>query len=134
VLRRLAVRGERAERIASFPKRRPAWLAQLARARGRGAVDRQLQEIGELEHIALLASASPAVRRRIARWAAEDRGRRPPVGGADLVAAGLRGPAVGRALRRVREAWLDRAVRSREDALALAREVARAGAGQRARR
>jgi hypothetical protein len=40
------------------------------------------------------------------------------------VAAGLAGPAVGQALARIRAAYLDGALRSREEALALARELA----------
>jgi hypothetical protein len=57
------------------------------------------------------------------RWALEDRTRRPPVTGADLVAAGLAGPVVGAALARIRLAWLDGAVHTREEAIALAREL-----------
>ena len=74
---------------------------------------------------ALYASAAPTVRRRIARWASSDRARRAPVTGDDLVAIGLSGPAVGRALARVRAAWLDGALESRDEALALALEVSR---------
>ncbi len=130
-LRRLSVRGELAERIRGFPKERDAWLRSLATQRGRGATDALLREIDEERLHALYVWAPPAVRRRIVRWAAEDRGRRPPVSGADLVALGLTGPAVGRALARVRSAWLDGAVREREDALALAREMVRSGPGRR---
>jgi len=36
----------------------------------------------------------------------------------DLIALGLEGPAVGRALARIRAAYLDGAVRDREQALA----------------
>jgi hypothetical protein len=61
----------------------------------------------------------------VARYANDDRHRRPPVSGDDLVAAGLAGASVGRALARIRAAFLDGAVSSREEALALAHEVAR---------
>jgi tRNA nucleotidyltransferase (CCA-adding enzyme) len=123
-LRRLSLRGERAAQIASFPRDRDRWLRALARARGRGAVDAVLREVEDERLPALSAWAPPAVARRIARWAREDRGRRPPLTGSDLVALGLAGPDVGRALARVRAAWLDGAVKSRDEALALARELA----------
>jgi len=123
-LRRLAVRGERARRIAEFPRARDRWLRQLAGLRGRGAVDAALLGVEDERLIALAAWAPPALRRRIERYAREDRGRLPPVGGSDLVALGLGGPDVGRALRRIRRAWLDGALRSREEALVLARELA----------
>jgi tRNA nucleotidyltransferase (CCA-adding enzyme) len=123
-LRRLAVRGELARRLIEFPKLRDRVLRSLGRARGRGAVDALLAPIDDERLLALFACAPPAGRRRIERWANEDRGRRPPIGGADLVAAGLAGSAVGAALARVRLAWLDGGVRNRDEALALAREVA----------
>ena len=124
-LRRLAVRGQQASRVAEFPKTRDATLRALSRARGRGAVDAALTGLDEESLHALHAWAAPAERRRIARWAAEDRTRRPPLDGGDLVAMGLSGPAVGRALARVRRAWLDGSVSGREEVLALAREVSR---------
>ncbi len=124
-LGRFALRGELAERIAAFPRRRDAWLRALARARGRGPIDAVLGPLTEEETLALFAWAAPTVRRRILRHAVEDRPRRLPVTGEDLVALGLTGPAVGRALGRIRSAFLDGAVRTREDALALARELGR---------
>ena len=42
----------------------------------------------------------------------------------DFVAAGLSGPVVGAALARFRLAWLDGAVRTRDEGVALARELA----------
>jgi hypothetical protein len=74
---------------------------------------------------ALHAWAPISVRRRIVRWAAEDRTRRAPVSGTDLTDMGLAGSAVGRALARIRVAYLDGAVANREEALALAHEVSR---------
>lgn len=123
-LRRFAIRGALAERIAAFPKARDAWLRGLARARGRGAIDAVLTGAGEDESLALYAFAPPTARRRVARHMREDRPRRLPVTGDDLLALGLTGPAVGRALARLRIAFLDGVVKDREDALALARELA----------
>jgi len=123
-LRRLSVRGERARRIAGFPRQRDLLLRRLAEARGRGAVDRVLGGCDEETLLALAVAAAAPIRRKVVRWAAEDRGRRAPVTGDDLVDLGLAGPEVGRALDRVRGAWLDGAVRTREEALALAREIA----------
>jgi tRNA nucleotidyltransferase (CCA-adding enzyme) len=128
-LARFAVHGEAAARIAGFPRTREQWQRALARARGRGALDAVLSEIDEESLAALHAGAAPALRRRIERWAREDRGRRLPVGGADLVELGLSGPAVGRALARIRAAYLDRRVADRGEALALARELLRGRAG-----
>jgi tRNA nucleotidyltransferase (CCA-adding enzyme) len=129
-LRRFAVRGAVATRIGNFPRARDAWLRSLERARGRGAIDSVLGELDDDALHALLAGAPQAVRRRIVRYASEDRSRRVPVNGDDLTQVGLTGPAVGRALLRIRVAYLDGAVKTREEALALARElVARRGAG-----
>jgi tRNA nucleotidyltransferase (CCA-adding enzyme) len=135
-LRRFAVRGGLLERIVEMAQMRQRNLRALEQARGRGAIDAVLRALPEEELYAHYAWAAPAVRRRIIRYAAEDRQRRPPVSGSDLTALGLSGPAVGRALARVRSAFLDGTVHSREEALALAREVgrhrsARTGTGKR---
>lgn len=127
VLVRMAVRGQIASHIAEFPRRREGWLRGLEKARGRGAVDARLSGCDEESLLALHASAPPAARRRIARWATEDRGRRIPITGDDLVACGLKGPALGRALARLRVAWLDGAVQTREEVLVLAGELSRRG-------
>jgi hypothetical protein len=74
--------------------------------------------------LALAASPAANLRRRILRWASEDRNRKLPLTGDDLLEIGLRGREVGRALARLRLAWLDRTVRDRSEALALARELA----------
>jgi tRNA nucleotidyltransferase (CCA-adding enzyme) len=135
---RFAVRGDAARRITGFPRMRETTLRQLVRAHGRGAVDAVLQGVQEEELHALYAAAEPATRRRIERWAAEDRTRRIPVSGNELVALGLEGPAVGRVLARVRAAVLDGEVANREEAMALAEELARrsraGGASRRSRR
>ncbi len=125
VLARLSVRGELNRRLREFPTRLKALLDPIANARGRGVVDALLGGIGEEELYALHAWAPTPVRRRIVRWAAEDRLRRGPVSGADLVELGLQGAAIGRSLSRIRAAYLDGAVANREEALALAAELAR---------
>ena len=124
-LERLSVRGAVSLRIPVFAKERDVKLRRLGRARGRGAVDGTLSGIEEEDLLALYASAEASGRRRIERWAGEDRLRRAPVSGSDLVAMGLSGPALGRALRKIREAYLDGGVANREEALALASEMAR---------
>lgn len=124
-LRRLALRGDPARRVVDLPRAAERCLRALPRARGRGAVDALLAPLGEEELFGVYALAEAGLRRRIARFAADDRHRKPPVSGADLTEAGLSGPTVGRALERIRAAWLDGAVRSRDEALALAAEVAR---------
>ena len=128
-LRRFGVRGEVSDRISGFAKARDAWLRALSKARGRGSVDAVLDGIGEEELLGLYVSAPPAIRRRVERWAVEDRTRRPPVSGADLEAVGLTGPALGRALGRIRSAYLDGGLANREEALALARELAPSQSG-----
>jgi hypothetical protein len=102
-------------------------LRQLAKARGRGAVDTVLLGIDDDSLLALHSRADTGARRRVARWATQDRARSLPVTGDDLIAIGLTGPAVGRALRRVRTNWLDGNIRSRVEALALAQEMHRRG-------
>jgi len=124
-LQRASIRGEIAERVGIFPRGRDLALRELAKARGRGAIDSVLGRLGEEELLALLAYAAPTPRRRILRYAIEDRPRRLPVSGDDLLALGLAGPSVGKALSRIRAGVLDGKVRSRDDALALARELGR---------
>ena len=124
-LERFSIRGEQAARIVRFGRDAERLLRSLARARGRGAVDALLSEQSEDALQALYALADAAVRRRILRWAAEDRRRRLPVSGEDLTQRGLVGPEVGRALARIRSAVLDGEVANREEALALAEEMAR---------
>lgn len=123
VLERLSVRGDLSQRITGFPKQVLALVEPLGEARGRGSVDTLLTGLDEEQLYALHAWAPTAVRRRIVRWAAEDRPRRGPVVGNDLTAMGIAGPEVGRALARIRVAFLDGAIANREEALALAREV-----------
>ncbi len=122
-LARFAVRGALVESVSGFSKLREEKLRALTRARGRGAIDAALAELDEEALHALWAVAPTAARRRVARFAEQDRGRRAPIGGADLVAVGLSGPEIGRALARIRIAFLDGGVRTREEAIALAREL-----------
>ncbi len=124
-VKRLSIRGEIEQRIVDFPRVRDRRLKALEKTRGRGAVDRVLHDIDEESLYALFAYCSPASKRRVLRWATEDRKRRMPVGGKDLLAAGLSGPVVGKALARIRAAVLDDEVVNREEALALARELER---------
>ncbi len=124
-LQRASVRGEIAGRIAAFARLRDVSLRELTKARGRGAIDGVLGRLGEEELIALLAGAAPTPRRRILRYAIEDRPRKLPVSGDDLLALGLAGPAVGKALARIRAELLDGRLKGRDDALALAREIGR---------
>ena len=125
VLERLSVRGELSRRIGVFPRQVLGLLEPLAAARGRGAVDALLSGLDEEQLYGLHAWAPTPARRRVVRWAAEDRGKRSPVSGNDLTGIGLTGPAVGRALARIRSGFLDGAIANREEALALAREVSR---------
>ncbi len=122
-LARFAVRGALVESVCGFAKLREEKLRALARARGRGAIDAALGELDEEALHALWAVAPPAARRRVTRFAGEDRERRAPLTGADLLAVGLAGPEIGRSLARIRVAFLDGAVRTREEAVALAREL-----------
>ncbi len=124
-LERFSVRGEQAKRIVQFGRDSERLLRVLNKARGRGAVDATLSELSEEMVQALYALAEPPVRRRILRWGAEDRRRRAPVGGVDLAELGLSGPEVGRALARIRAGFLDGEVANREEALALAEEIAK---------
>lgn len=124
-LQRLSVRGETAKRIGAFARSRDGWIRAVERARGRGAVDAVLRQLDEEELQSLHATVAPGLRRRIVRYASEDRSRRLPINGDDLLAAGLEGPAIGRALARIRTAYLDGRVKDRNESLALAREFYR---------
>jgi len=125
VMERLSIRGDAEARIAGFGQERGRILRQLGKARGRGAIDRVLSGTGEETLLALYACSEPLIRRRILRWAAEDRSRRAPLSGDDLLQLGLEGPALGKALATIRAAHLDGAIANREEATALAVEWAR---------
>ena len=127
-LERFAIRGEAAKRIVEFGRISDRTLRGLAKARGRGAVDAGLAGLPEETLQALYATADLPVRKRILRWGAEDRRRRPPVTGGDLVQAGLEGALVGKALARIRSSFLDGEIANREEALAVAQELARRSA------
>jgi hypothetical protein len=132
-LDRFSVRGAQAARIVRFGRDVERILRSLSKARGRGAVDAMLSDLSEEAVQAIHALAGGAVRRRIVRWGAEDRRRRAPVTGSDLNALGLEGPDVGRMLARIRSAFLDGEIANREEALALAEEMARRASRRAAR-
>lgn len=132
-LERFSVRGEQAARIVRFGRDADRTLKALARARGRGAVDALLGDLHEETTQSLYALADVPVRRRILRWGAEDRRRRAPVGGVELIELGLEGPDVGKALGRIRAGFLDGEIANREEALALAEEMARRAARRKPR-
>ncbi|MFP6654834.1 MAG: hypothetical protein VCB25_04355 [Myxococcota bacterium] len=121
-LERFSIRGEQAKRISQFGRETDRLLRLMNRARGRGAVDAALAELPEETVQAFYALAPAPIRRRMLRWGAEDRRRRVPVGGRDLVDFGLSGPDVGRALTRIRAGFLDGEIANREEALVLAEE------------
>ena len=125
VLQRLSIRGETAGKIDGFGAKARRAARTLERGRGRGAADRVLSAFDEEELFAFCASCASPLRRRVVRYACEDRDRRSLISGKDLTALGLAGPVVGTVLARVRAAMLDAEVAEREEALALAREVAR---------
>ena len=100
-------------------------MTALLRARGRGAIDAALAPLSEEELYALYSLAESKLRGRIARFAVEDRMRRAPISGEDLLEVGLEGPALGRVLNRIRIAYLDGRLKDRDEAIALARELAR---------
>lgn len=124
-LERFSIRGEQAKRIVAFGRDAERTLGVLGRARGRGAVDAALSDLSEETVQALYALADVAVRRRILRWGAEDRRRRAPLGGAELAELGFGGPDLGRALARIRSGFLDGELANREEAVALAEELAK---------
>jgi tRNA nucleotidyltransferase (CCA-adding enzyme) len=124
-LQRFSVRGEIARAIGGFPKASGGWMSALLRARGRGAIDAALAPLSEEELYAFYSLAESKLRGRIARFAVEDRMRRAPISGEDLLEVGLEGPALGRVLKRVRIAYLDGGLKNRDEAIALARELAR---------
>jgi tRNA nucleotidyltransferase (CCA-adding enzyme) len=122
VLARFAISGRPAERVLGFPALARRLGRALAKPATRGADDARLRALAAEELLALAAAAPAAARRRILRHANEDRGVLLPVDGADLVALGLAGPAVGRALAELRRAVLDGAVADREQALAFVQD------------
>jgi tRNA nucleotidyltransferase (CCA-adding enzyme) len=124
VLERLAVRGDVRQRLEAFPSWRARVGRSLSRATRRSAVERQLSGVPDEWLLALHAWLPAAVSQRVARYASEDRGRETPLSGGDLVSLGFAGRSVGQAMARLRAAQLDGELRSREQALALARTLA----------
>ncbi len=131
---RLSLRGAHADWVLETARRLRGDLARCARARGRGALDRELRALAPESWLALHAKADPPLRRRVARWVNEDRDLRVPLGGRDLAALALEGPDVGAALAAVRSAFLDGKVSNREQGLAFVREWAQQAQRRRARK
>ena len=123
-LERLALQGALRERIEDFPGWRARAGRRLTHASRRSAVERQLSGVPNEWLLALHARMPAAGRRRIERYASEDRDRAMPLSGDDLVRLGLAGRSVWQALARLRAAQLDGELRSRDQALALARTLA----------
>jgi hypothetical protein len=69
--------------------------------------------------------ASTALRRRITRYANVDRHRKLPLQSSDWLDLGLEGPSLGRFQEALRVALLDGRIRTREEGLVLAGELAR---------
>ena len=115
---RLALTGRPAERVLAFPALARRLGTALGRRASRGADDARLRALPAEELLALAAQARAPARRRILLHANEDRARVLPLDGSDLLALGLAGPALGRALAALRRAVLDGDVRDREQALA----------------
>jgi tRNA nucleotidyltransferase (CCA-adding enzyme) len=124
-LGRFGVRGSAAERITGFRKLRDKTLRSLQNARGRGAVDAALRGLHEEELVGLHIVASTALRRRITRYANVDRHRKLPLQSSDWLDLGLEGPSLGRVEEALRVALLDGRIRTREEGLVLAGELAR---------
>jgi tRNA nucleotidyltransferase (CCA-adding enzyme) len=76
-----------------------------------------------VEAAVVLAAGEGAAAERARRWVAEWRRLRPAITGHDLLAAGLRGPAVGRALEAATDALLDGRAPDRDTQLAAALEA-----------
>ncbi|MEN8182835.1 MAG: hypothetical protein ABFS46_09910, partial [Myxococcota bacterium] len=128
-LERLAVRGALRAEVLDFPALRSGLLRALERAPGRGEVDARLAGCSDERLLALHASGSARARRRIERFVQEDRARPTPIDGAELVRLGLAGPAVGRALARLRRDYLNGVLRSSEQVLERAERLAKRARG-----
>lgn len=118
IVRRLTLQGRPAERVL----RSAAVMRRLERSLSRpaplSADDARLAPLPPEERVACAATAGASVRARILAHAEKERSLTLPLDGRDLIALGFRGPAVGRALLRVRAAVLDGEVGSRAEALA----------------
>jgi tRNA nucleotidyltransferase (CCA-adding enzyme) len=117
LVRRLTLLGRPAERVL----RSAAGMRRLERSLSRpaplSADDARLAPLPLEERLACAATARASVRARILVHAEKERSLTLPLDGRDLIALGFRGPAVGRALARVRAAVLDGEVGSRAEAL-----------------
>jgi tRNA nucleotidyltransferase (CCA-adding enzyme) len=121
LVERLGMVGRPAARVLASPSVVRRLERSLSRPAPRSADDVRLAPVPHEERLACAAAASAAVRARILAHAAREQSLELPIDGRDLVALGFQGPAVGRALARVRAAVLDGAVSSRGEALAWVR-------------
>jgi tRNA nucleotidyltransferase (CCA-adding enzyme) len=111
--------------VARAARSAPGIVAQL---RERERMPSELRDLlgPEPPEALALALALGAPSEPILRWATELSGVRLEIGGADLLAQGVReGPALGRALEETLRRKLDGLVRGREDELRTALELAR---------
>jgi tRNA nucleotidyltransferase (CCA-adding enzyme) len=116
---RLALVGRPAERVLGYPAVARRLGQALTRPARPSADDARLAPLPAEERIAFASSAPAPARRRVLAHARRERGVALPVDGRDLLAHGLQGPAVGRALARIRAGVFDGEIRSRAEALAL---------------
>ncbi len=110
-------------RALGFPAADRRILAACARAGAlRAALDAATRpsEVRRVLDGEPVESAALAGGEQARRWIAEWRHARPAISGADLLAAGLHGPALGAALEAVKDALLDGSAPDREAQLAVA--------------
>ena len=110
--------GERAVVMAAV-ERAPRLCAELAREPDDRALWRLLRR-ERPETVALAGARDPVAARAARRWLDDVRHRRLAITGADLVAAGVSGPPVGRGLEAAMEALMEGRARDRETQLATA--------------
>jgi hypothetical protein len=103
--------------VLGFPGLARRLARGLGRAKSRGAADAVLRAASP-EALLAFAAQTPSARRAVWRHLDVDRGRRLPLDGTDLMALGLRGPPLGRALAARRVAFLDGECQDREQAAA----------------
>jgi tRNA nucleotidyltransferase (CCA-adding enzyme) len=113
-LDRLGFEARERDVVSAAVARAPRLAEAMAAADGDAALWRALRR-EPAEVVAAAGALGPADRAR--RWLDDLRHRRLAITGHDIVAAGLGGPAVGRALERAMEAHLDGRAPGREEQL-----------------